>query len=141
MDIVLEQGKEAGTGLEALTEIFNEDNQANVIVCSALDEQAVITEAIEKGAKAFIKKPIDPEKLLETVIQCTDLRIIIRIGNMGGERAAAVLSRIAAQPIEVELPKLDARHPQLIPEFREEQERIITVIGMGLLNNPDCRLY
>ncbi len=35
------------------------------------------------GAKSVIIKPVDPEKLLQTIIMCTDLRIIAEMATMG----------------------------------------------------------
>ena len=50
-------------GLNALKAIKQIDPNARVIVCSALGQQKLIIEAIKIGAKDFIVKPFDPERL------------------------------------------------------------------------------
>ncbi|RME89322.1 MAG: response regulator [Candidatus Hydrogenedentota bacterium] len=54
-------------GLEALQKILEIDPNANVVMCSALGQQNLIVEAIEKGAKDFIVKPFTPERLLAVI--------------------------------------------------------------------------
>ncbi len=50
-------------GLNALKAIRQLDPNARVIVCSALGQQQLIIEAIKLGAKDFIVKPFEPERL------------------------------------------------------------------------------
>ena len=40
---------------------------ANVIMCSAMGQQAMVIEAIQAGAKDFIVKPFQAERVLEAV--------------------------------------------------------------------------
>ncbi len=40
---------------------------ANVIMCSAMGQQAMVIEAIQSGAKDFIVKPFQAERVLEAV--------------------------------------------------------------------------
>lgn len=54
-------------GINAIMEIINVDPQAKIVVCSAMGQQKVVVEAIEKGAKDFIVKPFDENRVLETV--------------------------------------------------------------------------
>ncbi|MPN63694.1 Chemotaxis protein CheY [bioreactor metagenome] len=54
-------------GLDTLQEILTVDNQAKVIMCSAVAQEKVIQRAIELGATDFLIKPFRPNKLLETV--------------------------------------------------------------------------
>ena len=44
-------------GIEALKAIKAEDPNANVIMCSAMGQQAMVLEAIQAGAKDFVVKP------------------------------------------------------------------------------------
>lgn len=55
------------SGLEALDDILNEDPGAKVIMCSAVGQEAVITQAIRRGALDFIIKPFKDEELLKLV--------------------------------------------------------------------------
>ena len=43
------------------------DAGANVIMCSAMGQQAMVIEAIQSGAKDFIVKPFQAERVLEAV--------------------------------------------------------------------------
>ncbi len=52
-------------GFEALYHIRSKHPDANVIVVSADVQQQAVKEVMELGAKAFIKKPISPEKMKE----------------------------------------------------------------------------
>ena len=54
-------------GLEALKEIRKLDGGAKVIMCSAMGQQAMVIESIQAGAKDFIVKPFQPERVLEAV--------------------------------------------------------------------------
>ena len=54
-------------GLSALKLIKEVDPCANVIMCSAMGQQAMVLEAIQNGAKDFIVKPFQPVRVLEAV--------------------------------------------------------------------------
>ncbi len=54
-------------GLEALKAIRAADPSANVVMCSAMGQEAMVIEAIKSGAKDFIVKPFKPERILKTV--------------------------------------------------------------------------
>lgn len=68
MDIVMPEM----TGIEALKEIMEEDSGANVIMCSALGQDSLVMEALDAGAKDFIVKPFQPEKVLDVVVRILD---------------------------------------------------------------------
>jgi two-component system chemotaxis response regulator CheY len=52
-------------GLTALKEIMRYDPRARVVMCSALGQEALISEAITSGAKDFIVKPFQPTRVLK----------------------------------------------------------------------------
>ena len=54
-------------GIQALKEIKKIDGGAKVIMCSAMGQQAMVIEAIQSGAKDFIVKPFQAERVLEAV--------------------------------------------------------------------------
>ena len=54
-------------GLEALKAIKAQDGNAKVIMCSAMGQQAMVIEAIQNGAKDFIVKPFQADKVLASV--------------------------------------------------------------------------
>jgi two-component system chemotaxis response regulator CheY len=63
MDIVMPQMD----GITALREIMRLDPAAKVVMCSALGQEALISEAIEAGARDFIVKPFQPSRVLKVV--------------------------------------------------------------------------
>ncbi len=54
-------------GIQALKAIKSADPSAMVIMCSAMGQQAMVIEAIQSGAKDFIVKPFQAERVLEAV--------------------------------------------------------------------------
>lgn len=54
-------------GIQALKSIVAADPNANVIMCSAMGQQAMVIEAIQSGARDFIVKPFQAERVLEAV--------------------------------------------------------------------------
>jgi len=54
-------------GIQALKAIRELDGNACVIMCSAMGQQAMVIEAIKSGAKDFIVKPFQAERVLEAV--------------------------------------------------------------------------
>ena len=54
-------------GIQALKEIKEIDANANVIMCSAMGQQAMVIESIQAGAKDFIVKPFQAERVIEAV--------------------------------------------------------------------------
>lgn len=54
-------------GIQALKKIKQADPGATVIMCSAMGQQAMVIEAIQSGAKDFIVKPFDKDRVLEAV--------------------------------------------------------------------------
>ena len=54
-------------GIEALKKIKASDPGASVIMCSAMGQQAMVIEAIQAGARDFIVKPFQADRVLEAV--------------------------------------------------------------------------
>jgi two-component system, chemotaxis family, chemotaxis protein CheY len=54
-------------GIQALKEIKAFDPAAKIIMCSAMGQQAMVMDAIKSGAKDFIVKPFQPERVLESL--------------------------------------------------------------------------
>jgi two-component system chemotaxis response regulator CheY len=54
-------------GMTAIGNIINIDPEARIIICSALGEPHLMTEALEVGVKEFIMKPFQPDKVIEAV--------------------------------------------------------------------------
>ena len=54
-------------GIQALKKIKENDPSALVIMCSAMGQQAMVIESIQAGAKDFIVKPFQADRVLEAV--------------------------------------------------------------------------
>ena len=54
-------------GIQALKEIKAGDGNAKVIMCSAMGQQAMVIEAIQSGARDFIVKPFQADRVIEAV--------------------------------------------------------------------------
>jgi two-component system chemotaxis response regulator CheY len=55
------------SGLDALREIIALDPGANVIICSALGQEALVKDMMSAGAKGYLVKPFKPDQVLEVV--------------------------------------------------------------------------
>ena len=54
-------------GIEALKEIKKVDAGAKIVMCSAMGQQAMVIESIQAGARDFIVKPFQADRVLEAV--------------------------------------------------------------------------
>jgi two-component system chemotaxis response regulator CheY len=54
-------------GIQALKEIKKLDDDAKVVMCSAMGQQAMVIESIQAGAKDFIVKPFQADRVIEAV--------------------------------------------------------------------------
>mgnify|MGYP000867841801 FL=1 len=54
-------------GITALKEIRKMDANAKVIMCSAMGQQAMVIDAIQAGAKDFIVKPFQADRVIEAI--------------------------------------------------------------------------
>lgn len=54
-------------GLTAIRHLMEMDPAANIVVCSAMGQKEIVVEAIQAGAKSFIIKPFESQKVIEVV--------------------------------------------------------------------------
>lgn len=66
MDIVMPMMEELD-GIGAVNEIIQFDPKAKILIVSAMSQQPIVVEAIRLGAKDFLSKPVNPQRLKEVV--------------------------------------------------------------------------
>jgi two-component system, chemotaxis family, chemotaxis protein CheY len=66
MDIVMPMMEELD-GIGAIRRILTIDPAARILICSAIGQLELVTEAVRAGAADFITKPIQPQRLIEAV--------------------------------------------------------------------------
>ena len=54
-------------GLAALKDIMALDPTARVIMCSALGQESKVLEAVKSGARDFVVKPFQPDRVIDAV--------------------------------------------------------------------------
>lgn len=54
-------------GITAVREIVKTNPHARVVMCSAMGQQAMVLDAIQAGAKDFIVKPFQEEKVIDAM--------------------------------------------------------------------------
>jgi two-component system, chemotaxis family, chemotaxis protein CheY len=54
-------------GIEAVKAIKAFDPSAKIIMCSAMGQQTMVMDAIRAGARDFIVKPFQPDRVLEAI--------------------------------------------------------------------------
>ena len=54
-------------GLEALKKIKEADAGAKVVMCTAMGQESMVVDAIKSGARDFIVKPFNADRIVQTV--------------------------------------------------------------------------
>ena len=54
-------------GIDAVREITTEDPSARILMCSAMGQQALVIEAIQAGARDFVVKPFQADRVIDAV--------------------------------------------------------------------------
>ena len=73
MDISMPEVNGIKDGIDALCEIMKINNKAVVVMVTSHGEERLVMEAISKGSKGYILKPVTKEKF-ENIIEKLDLR-------------------------------------------------------------------
>ena len=63
MDVVMPEK----SGVEAVQEIMQGDAEARILMCSALAQKKLMTDALHAGARDYLVKPFENSELLDAV--------------------------------------------------------------------------
>ena len=63
MDVVMPEL----SGIEATRRIIKKEKDAKIIIISALEQENIVMEAINAGAKDYIKKPFQKSDILKSI--------------------------------------------------------------------------
>lgn len=58
-------------GITAIREIIKSDRNARIIACTAMNYKEIVIEVLSSGAKDYILKPVEPEKLIAAIKKVT----------------------------------------------------------------------
>ncbi|MBB6633523.1 response regulator [Cohnella thailandensis] len=54
-------------GIDAVKQIRQNDPNAKIIMCSAMGQQGMVVQSIQAGARDFVVKPFQAERVLEAI--------------------------------------------------------------------------
>jgi two-component system chemotaxis response regulator CheY len=54
-------------GIQAIKLIKSDDPDAKIVVCSAMGQKPLVVEAIKSGARDFVVKPFQPQRVVDAV--------------------------------------------------------------------------
>ena len=54
-------------GLQALKKIRESDTSAKIVMCTAMGQESMVVDAIKSGAKDFIVKPFEEDRLIASI--------------------------------------------------------------------------
>ena len=79
-------------GLQALKKIREGDPNAKVVMCTAMGQESMVVDAIKSGARDFVVKPFDAQRIVKTVNdilgKCYGIFRFIRYKRFWNERTA-----------------------------------------------------
>lgn len=71
MDIVMPMMEELD-GIGAVRQIIEYDPKARILICSVIGQQSLVVEAIRAGARDFVMKPIQQQRLIDAVAKALE---------------------------------------------------------------------
>ena len=81
-------------GIQALKKIRESDPNAAIIMCSAMGQQAMVIESIQSGAKDFIVKPFQADRVIEAVQEGCRIMTMLAIGSSRLEAFAQLITLV-----------------------------------------------
>jgi DNA-binding NarL/FixJ family response regulator len=112
--VVLDLTMPVMDGITTLREIRKIQPDAMIIICSAMSQRDLISEAIDAGANGYIMKPFEPDRVKQAISQITD-----RIVRHEPPSIAETIELEAAVEISDDVPQVEPVENQEHTEIRE----------------------
>lgn len=94
-------------GIEAMKEIRKLNPSAVVLICSAMSQQDLISDALKAGANGYVMKPFKPNRVNEIVRKYGVPRVIGHLIPQDMQRTEAVVVEIEVVEATVEIEELE----------------------------------
>ena len=90
------------SGVETVKEIVKINPDAHIVMCSAAAEKNVVRECIQSGAKDYILKPLDPERVKKALSKYENWDEYVKGEKPGESLHKKILGDIQGKPQESE---------------------------------------
>jgi chemotaxis protein CheC len=67
-----------------------------------------------------------------------DMEIFLELGNIGAGHAATSLSEILQQQVEIDIPRIGAIPPNMLPKFYQSSNMPATAVYIHMMGNMEC---
>ena len=92
-------------GLQALKKIREGDPNAKVVMCTAMGQESMVVDAIKSGARDFVVKPFDAQRIVKTnYIDC-----VAAINDNHSRMSISLINKNSKDGYEVELSVLGSK--------------------------------
>ena len=92
-------------GLQALKKIREGDPNAKVVMCTAMGQESMVVDAIKSGARDFVVKPFDAQRIVKTnYIDC-----VAAINDSHSRMSISLINKNSEDGYEVELSVLGSK--------------------------------
>ena len=92
-------------GLQALKKIREGDPNAKVVMCTAMGQESMVVDAIKSGARDFVVKPFDAQRIVKTnYIDC-----VAAINDNHSRMSISLINKNSEDGYEVELSVLGSK--------------------------------
>ncbi len=106
-------------GTDAIREILRIDAEAVILVCTASNQQELVEGAMEAGAKGYLMKPFNPERLGKVIekyaVPFLRAKSAVEEAEAEAEAASAEIAA-AAEPVETPIDAVEAAAPTAVVE-------------------------